>query len=138
MTDAEWFSQWPEQAKRIEDDLRDGKIVTFQPRGHSMRPQINSGDSVTLEPWKPEVLDDAGEIVFCKVRGKYFLHRLDRFSGTDHCDITDNQGRYTGATTVANIFGRVINITPADKPLILAMADRIADQSEILSRRAEK
>ena len=55
--------------KRAREGLAAGEEVTVRPHGHSMRPKVLSGATVTLSP--AGVADvGVGDIVFCKVAGK--------------------------------------------------------------------
>ncbi len=53
--------------KNFADKLDEGEIVSFKPRGNSMKPKINSGDLVTVSPDISDI--SKGDIVFCKVKG---------------------------------------------------------------------
>ncbi len=56
--------------------LKAGETVSFRPRGHSMKPKVNSGDLVTVEPLSDESDLSVGDIVLCKVSGQQYLHLI--------------------------------------------------------------
>ena len=54
-------------------DLKQGKSVSFRPRGASMSGKIESGQLCIVEPVDPATLR-VGDIVLCKVRGNEYPH----------------------------------------------------------------
>ncbi len=63
----------------LEALLREGKSVSFTPRGTSMRPFIEGGrDSVTVSPLAGSVR--VGDIVLAHVGDDYILHRIYRIA----------------------------------------------------------
>ena len=81
-----------------------GQTVQFRPKGNSMSPLINSGDLVTVVP-SNEI--EKGDIVFCKIKGNYYIHLVKTVDG-DRFQIGNNKGKINGWTKV--IFGKVINV----------------------------
>jgi len=75
-------------------DLLKGKDVSFCPKGNSMKPKINSGDKITISP-----TDDIkkGDIVFCKVKGSFYVHLVKAVQG-DKFLIGNNKGKTNGWT----------------------------------------
>ncbi len=73
--------------------LQRGETVRIRPRGHSMRPKVNDGDTVTVAPCDPAELD-VGDIALVRVKG------------VDHSPVQDGLGSVfsTGA-------GRVVAYT---------------------------
>lgn len=49
--------------------LKEGKTVSFRPRGHSMKGKIESGQLCTVEPVNDHYMLEKGDIVLCKVNG---------------------------------------------------------------------
>ena len=88
--------------QRIAEILQLGKRVSFKPKGNSMAPLINSGDLVSVEPIE---LQD-GDVVLCKVRGNYLLHKVTAKDDKKGFQISNNKGDVNGWTR--NIYGKVI------------------------------
>ena len=91
-------------------ELQQGRIVQFRPRGHSMEPRIQSGELVQVSPDTSALAK--GDVVFCKVRGQYYVHLIKAVRGDQYL-IGNNRGGTNGWVAKAAIFGRVIAIDPA-------------------------
>lgn len=89
-------------------DLKDGKIVKFRPKGNSMTPKISSGQLITLTPFGSQELKK-GDIVFCKVNGNYYVHLISAIRG-DRYQISNNKGRINGWIGKNSLFGLVTKI----------------------------
>ena len=87
--------------------LREGREVVIRPRGHSMKPKINSGDAVILRPCDPLSLS-VGDIVLVRVKGKDYLHLIKAIDGK-RFQIGNNRGRINGWVGPTSIFGKVLN-----------------------------
>ncbi len=88
-----------------------GQSVQVRPRGDSMRPRINDGDLVTLEPCRPEDLVP-GDIVLARVRGWLLvLHQIVERE-PDRLLIGTVSGRVDGWIAADDIFGRVVQVRP--------------------------
>lgn len=93
--------------------LAQGETVQFRPRGNSMKPKILSGEQVTISPSVDDVI--VGDIVFCKVRGCYYVHLVKAMKGADEnksFQIGNNHGKTNGWISRSNLFGKVIRIEP--------------------------
>lgn len=89
------------------EKLQKGEVVSFRPRGNSMKPKINSGDLVTVIPIAdPPQKDD---IVLCKVKGNHFLHLVKAVDG-DRFQIGNNRGGINGWISIGGIYGKVIRV----------------------------
>ncbi|MCC2672032.1 MAG: hypothetical protein K0Q72_4504 [Armatimonadetes bacterium] len=88
--------------------LREGKTVSFRPRGQSMRGKIESGQLCTVEPVEPVALA-VGDIVLCKVNGRHYLHLVKAIDG-ERFLIGNNRGRTNGWVGPNAIFGRCIEV----------------------------
>lgn len=86
--------------------LKEGKTITFRPKGNSMSGKIESGDLVTVQPIKLEEIK-IGDIVLCKVKGKQYLHLVKAISNNS-CLIGNNKGKVNGWTK--QIYGKVIKV----------------------------
>ena len=86
--------------------LNEGELVEFRPRGSSMKPLINSGDLVVVEPTSEDTELVVDDIVLCKVKGKQYLHLISAISG-EHYQISNNRGFVNGWISRKAIFGRL-------------------------------
>lgn len=84
--------------------LQNGEVIeNTSEKGNSMTPLLNSGEKHTLIPVKIEEVN-TGDIVFCKVKGKYYTHLVVAL-GAKGCLISNNHGHINGWSK--NIYGRV-------------------------------
>lgn len=88
--------------------LKEGKTVQFRPKGNSMQPKIESGQLVTVEP-VGDKLPEVGEVLLCKVHGRYWLHLCTAVNGKQY-RISNNKGHHNGWTNIKSIYGRVIKV----------------------------
>lgn len=88
--------------------LKEGKTVSFRPRGNSMKGKIESGQLCTVEPVAPEEIN-VGDIVLCKVNGREYLHLVKAIQG-QRFQIGNNRGRINGWITANSIFGKCVSI----------------------------
>jgi hypothetical protein len=91
--------------------LKDGKTVSFRPRGASMKGKIESGQLCTVEPIADVSLLKVGDIVLCKVNGKEYLHLVKAIQG-QRFQIGNNRGRINGWVAAGSIFGKCVRIEP--------------------------
>jgi hypothetical protein len=94
-----WASGYIEQ-------LREGHMVSFRPRGHSMSGKIESGQLCTVQPVDPTQIQ-VGDIVLCKVNGREYLHLVKAIQASRFL-IGNNRGRINGWVTGKSIFGRCV------------------------------
>ena len=96
---------WADRAINL---LISGEAVIIKPHGGSMRPKVESGATVTLEP--VNILElKAGDIVLCKVKGNVYLH-LVKAVDNGRVQIGNNKGKINGWTrTVYGIATKVVN-----------------------------
>ncbi|MEM7372284.1 MAG: S24 family peptidase [Bacteroidota bacterium] len=90
------------------EKLKNGKTVSFRPRGNSMKGKIESGQLVTVEPIQEQILKK-GDIVLCKVRGTEYLHLIKAVRGERYL-IGNNIGRVNGWIGRHSIFGLCIAV----------------------------
>jgi len=88
--------------------LREGKTISFRPRGNSMQPRIYSGELCTVQP-----IDDVtlavGDVVLCVVSGKQYLHLITAING-DRYQISNNHGNINGMISISKIYGKLIKV----------------------------
>lgn len=94
---------------KIVEELQDNKIVKTRLGGNSMTPIIKSKQLVTIEPCKPGDLS-VGDVVYCRVKGSYYLHLIKQISTDGRFLIGNNHGRINGWTR--NVFGKLTNVEP--------------------------
>ncbi len=97
------------QNQAIAERLARGETVQWRPHGNSMTPKIKSGQLVTVAPAYIENVV-AGDVVFAKVRGAYYLH-LVRQVGDNGCVlIANNHGHVNGWSR--KVYGKLIKVEP--------------------------
>lgn len=89
--------------------LLKGETVKFRPHGNSMTPIIKSGQKVTLVPVTEKMILKVGDIVYCKVQGREFLHLISAIKD-DHYQISNNHGHINGWTPLKKIYGILIKM----------------------------
>jgi hypothetical protein len=93
--------------------LKNGKTVSFRPRGHSIKGKIESGQFCMAEPIKDFESLQKGDIVLCKVNSNEYLHLIKAIQGK-WFQIGNNRGRMNGWVGTNVIFGRCIKIEDWD------------------------
>ena len=101
------------------EQLRRGELGRFRPHGNSMTPLIKSGQLVTVEPLelrgdragRGERFVEIGDAVFCKVGGRFMLHKVTAFRAGQY-QISNNHGHVNGWTMAKNLFGLVTQVEP--------------------------
>jgi hypothetical protein len=89
------------------EKLQNGESFTTSEKGNSMVPLIKSGQDHILSPAKWEDVE-VGDIVYCKVHGRFFTH-LVKAKNDDHgCQIGNNKGHINGWTK--QVYGKVIKV----------------------------
>ncbi len=106
--------------------LRAGQVVSFRPRGQSMRPRIESGALCTVAPVAPVTAGDGvgeggaagaiagealavGDVVLCSVGGVHYLHLIKAMNGGRYL-IGNNRGGVNGWVAARAIFGRLVAV----------------------------
>jgi len=87
--------------------LQKGETFITSEKGNSMMPLIKSGQKHKLEPceWNDCEVSD---IVYCKVKGKFYTHLVKAKDDNKGLLIGNNKGNINGWTK--QIFGKVIEI----------------------------
>lgn len=87
--------------------LQAGETFTTSEKGNSMVPLIKSGQKHRIAPatW----LDcEVGDIVYCKVKGKFYTHLVKATDSKKGLQIGNNKGRINGWTR--SVYGRVVEV----------------------------
>lgn len=87
--------------------LQNGETFITSECGNSMVPIIKSKQEHILEPSKLEDVE-VGDIVYCKVSGRFYTHLVKAKDPLKGCQIGNNKGGINGWTK--NIYGKVIEI----------------------------
>lgn len=77
--------------------------------GNSMTPILRNGQRVFVEPVDIMTNLEKDDIVFCKVGGHYYLHKIISVKGRRY-QIGNNHGKVNGWVGRENIYGKVTKI----------------------------
>lgn len=98
------------KASFIAELLQNGKTIEkYKEAGNSMLPILKSRQPVTLEPVTDETSLKKDDIVFCKVKGNYYTHKISKIRRKQY-QISNNRGFVNGWVTKDKIFGIVTKI----------------------------
>jgi SOS-response transcriptional repressor LexA len=90
--------------ERMQQELTDQGHTQAKAFGHSMKPILESGSLLTFEKRGHY---EVGDIVFCKVKGRYIdAHKITKIDSQGRYLISNNHGHDNGWTS--QIFGKVI------------------------------
>lgn len=84
----------------------DGVVIGF---GQSMTPILKSGQPVFVEHVTDTTTLEKGDIVFCKVNGHYYLHKISSVKNGRY-QISNNHGHVNDWVGRNQIFGKVTKI----------------------------
>jgi hypothetical protein len=90
------------------EKLMNGETFSTSEKGNSMVPLIYSGQEHVLAPvndWK-EI--EIGDIVYCKVHGRFFTHLVKAKNDEKGLQISNNKGHINGWTK--QVYGKVIEV----------------------------
>ena len=87
--------------------LQNGETFTTSEKGNSMTPLISSGQTHKLAPTKWNDCN-TGDIVYCKVKGRFYTHLVKAKNNDKGLLIGNNKGNVNGWTK--QIYGRVIEV----------------------------
>ncbi len=105
------------------EKLLKGEVVSFRPRGNSMKPIIFDKQLVTITPIS--LLENGiesiqkGDVVLCKVNGKQMLHLVSAIKGTLsnkegkntlQFQISNNHGHTNGWCSYNHIYGKLTKV----------------------------
>ena len=98
------------KASFIASLLQEGKTIErYKEAGNSMLPLIKSNQPVMLEPVTKNTELQVNDLVFCKVKGNYYTHKIAKIRGKQY-QIANNHGFVNGWVTREKIFGKVVKI----------------------------
>ncbi len=89
------------------EKLQNGETFVTSERGNSMIPLIHSGQEHKLAPAKWEDCE-VGDIVYCKVSGKFYTHLVKAKDEQRGLQIGNNRGGINGWTK--QVYGKVISV----------------------------
>ena len=95
---------------RMREKLRLGELVSLKVHGHSMEPRVHDGQQVTIIPIVDFFEIEAGDVVYCKLQGRYFFHLVKgkKRSGDGWTFlIGNNKGRINGWANQSAVFGKL-------------------------------
>ena len=98
------------KASFIASLLQEGKTIErYKEAGNSMLPLIKSNQPVMLIPVTEDTPLAKNDIVFCKVKGNYYTHKIAGIRGKQY-QIANNHGFVNGWISRDKIFGKVVKI----------------------------
>lgn len=92
------------------EHLRNGEICKVVGFGQSMTPILKSGQPVICNPVTEETNLQKNDIVLCKIKGKYYLHKISAIKNGVSYQISNNHGHINGTIRKSNIYGIVVKI----------------------------
>lgn len=87
--------------------LLNNEVFITSEKGNSMTPILKSGQKHELSPTQWETVD-VGDIVYCKVRGNFYTHKVIAKCDIKGCLIGNNHGGINGWTK--RVYGKVTKI----------------------------
>lgn len=92
------------------EHLKNGEICKVVGYGQSMTPILKSGQPVICRPVTKDTPLKKNDIVLCKVKGNYYLHKISAIKNGVSYQISNNHGHVNGTINKNNIFGIVVEI----------------------------
>lgn len=89
------------------EKLQNGETITTSEKGNSMVPLIKSGQEHVLEPVSWGACKE-GDIVYCKVKGRFYTHLVLAINPDRGLLIGSNRGSINGWTK--QVYGKVIEV----------------------------
>jgi SOS-response transcriptional repressor LexA len=96
-----------EKYERVQRELKEVGTSKMKCIGRSMEPKVLSHSTVTFEAQEAY---EVGDIVFCKVKGKTYVHLILKKDSHKGYLIGNNKGRENGWTNT--IWGKAIHVVP--------------------------
>lgn len=92
------------------EQMKQGKIGKLIGIGNSMTPILKSKQPVICVPITDDIELKKNDIVFCKVKGNHYLHKIHGIRNNEQYLIGNNHGYMNGWISKNNIFGKVVEI----------------------------
>ena len=92
------------------DHLLNGETIVIYGFGNSMTPILKNGQPVLVEPVNYQTKLRKNDIVFCRVCGYYYLHKILAIRNNTTFQIGNNHGHINGWISRNQIYGKVIKI----------------------------
>lgn len=90
------------------DKLQAGETIIIVGFGQSMTPILKSGQPVIVAPVTAETSLKKNDVVFCKVGGHYYLHKITAIRNGNTFQISNNHGHANGWCSRNCIYGVMI------------------------------
>ena len=87
--------------------LQNGETFVTSEKGNSMTPLIKSGQDHELEPSDCSEVE-VGDIVYAKVKGRFYTHLVKAKNEDKGCLIGNNKGNINGWTK--QVYGKVTKV----------------------------
>lgn len=91
------------------EKLKNGQTCLVQGIGNSMTPILKSKQVCEVIPVTDETELEKSDIVFVKVNGYFYLHKISAIRGGQY-QISNNHGHVNGWVSRKNVFGKVNKI----------------------------
>lgn len=92
------------------EHLKAGEECIIVGFGQSMTPILKSGQPVRVIPITNDIILKKNDIVFCKVSGHFYLHKISAIRNGKSYQISNNHGRVNGWISKNQIYGKVVEI----------------------------
>ena len=92
------------------DKLKEGNDCIVIGYGQSMTPLLRSGQAVIVKALTENDILKKNDIVFCKVNGHYYLHKISAIKHNKRFQISNNHGHVNGWISRNNIYGKVVKV----------------------------
>ncbi len=90
------------------EKLQNGEVFITSEKGNSMVPLIYSGQEHELSPVNNWEDIEVGDIIYCKVHGRFFTHLVKSKNQEKGLQIGNNKGHINGWTK--QVFGKVTKV----------------------------
>lgn len=109
------FTYKGRENKATAEMLKAGHTCWVLGIGNSMTPILKSHQPVIVAPVTDDMILEKKDIVLAKVNGHYYLHLIHAIKGNNELFlIGNNHGHMNGWVTRKNVFGKVVEILPAN------------------------
>lgn len=92
------------------EHLKNGEECIVVGFGQSMTPILKSGQPVWVVPIDDSISLNKNDIVFVKISGHYYLHKISAIKNCVSYQISNNHGHINGWVSRNSIYGKVVEI----------------------------